>query len=132
MAPVIDRIRGVPTSLRRRTIEGLTDGQRGLFAFWILFGHGQRGVSALLGELGELTELPGFWEALQEGARRLQFPEMSRLVDQIQGLRRPGARASPERVAEAERSLREVLARGGQVAASYIRSHPDHFVQVER
>lgn len=127
---VIESIRGTPMNVRQRIYEGLTKGQQALLAFWILFSHGKDGLATFRAQVDHLATHPGFWEQLGKGARRLQFEEMSHLIDELQRLQRPGAAASQERLAELGASLQQVVMQGVHVAAAYIRSHHDDFVQM--
>ncbi len=37
--PVIQQVRGQRIEINRKVYEGLTRGQKALFAFWVLYGH---------------------------------------------------------------------------------------------
>ena len=82
--PIIREIRGKNLSVKTEASAGLTEGQRALLMFQIVYGHAGGGSAMLFGSLSYLLSHQGMWDRLRDGMRYLGASDMLRVLDELE------------------------------------------------
>jgi hypothetical protein len=84
--PVIVRVRGKSYAFKNEFSRQLTEGQRALLMFEVLFGHTSAGVVSFYENFSYLLVHPGFWAELKKGIAFFQDEPLLGIVTELERL----------------------------------------------
>jgi hypothetical protein len=110
----------------------LTRGQQAILMYQILYGHSKYGIDEFFGSLSYAMANEAFWEQLVNGMRHLGDNAIAGLIEDMHKLY-PNYRFSnfKEEKVRINRSLKTLLPETTKLAAQYIRSHVEEFVETD-
>ncbi len=124
--PTIRQIRGKNHSVKFEAYEGLTEGQRALLMFQIMYGHSKSGVTEFYAIVPHLPSGNGIWVELKKSMRYFGDLSMLQLLSELEG--DYGPRSS---VDKNNALFFEALPAAIRKIAAYIRDNPSEFISFE-
>lgn len=106
MEPTFMQIRGKDISVKSETISKLTEGQRALCMFRVMYDHAKNSASEYYAWICYLLDIPDFWTGIMNGLNFFRDTPMISLLNQTK-----------------EISLKQI--------STHIRSNPQEFVILE-
>ncbi|GGF79626.1 hypothetical protein GCM10010912_25780 [Paenibacillus albidus] len=149
MEPTFQRIRGKSPEIKTEVISHLTPGQKALCMFRVMYDHAKPSPAEYYAWISYMMDLPGYWSGVMEGLRFFGDANMIGMLEETQealaarntllGKEWSSASLSDMERDEALRiTVNSLFARFTEIAsvslqniASYIRTHPQEFVQLE-
>lgn len=146
MEPTFEQIRGKSPALKEEVISRLTQGQKALCMFLVLYGHSYKSAEEYYAWISYMLDIPGYWNSVMEGVRFFDESGTGTLLDETRERlearnQRLDKRWGDATLMDMERDagLREMVdgwyIRFKQAApvtlgmiADYIRANPDEFV----
>lgn len=146
VAPTLNRIRGKSQALKEEVYKELTDGQKALLMFQILYGHAHS-VEEFYWFMSEYVSQPRAWSAQAAGLRYFQdegmlriYEKTKRLIEskqrELASMQRSFSVMDLEHDAKLRASMLQLYEQYGSAASDslqrigvYIRNHPEQFVQ---
>ena len=137
--PVIRDIRGKNISVKLNAYEGLTEGQRTLLMFQILYGHSSNGVREFFYGSYYLDK-QGFWPQLKQAIASIGDTALLPLLDEIEQayaivkhnqdkLEQTNGEIE-SRIAYIDERLAKILPETVKMTAAYIRRYPNEFLEI--
>lgn len=148
MEPTFQLIRGQSPSIKSEVISTLTDGQRALCMFRVMYDHSSNSAGEYYAWISYMQEMPGYWSGVLEGLRFFGDHLMILLLQETKGAleRRndklgkqwgDAAITDLDRESELLDMINSLFKRFQNIAPSrlkligdYIRSHPGEFVEL--
>lgn len=122
----IEAARGRNLAVKKAVYEGLTEGQRALFSFWVMYGHVQEGWLAFF-QSGYGAYLP----MMRKGLRDIGDQDLLDSLDRAEELFREyerGGEATARQIEALDRGLDAQLAAAMGRLEALIRMRPQEFV----
>lgn len=133
---VILNIRGKNISVKLHAYEGLTEGQRVLLMFQILYGHSSNGVREFFYGSYYLDK-QGFWPQLKQAIATIGdtallplLGEIEQTYDMFKGNSEQTNQQIESRIAGIDECLAKALPETVKLTAAYIRRYPNEFVVI--
>jgi hypothetical protein len=148
MEPTFQLIRGKSPSVKAQVISQLTDGQKALCMFRVMYGHSYQSEGEFYAWLSYLQDLAGYWTEVMAGIRFFGDAPMIHLLQETKAFLEERNDKLNKQWADAvitdldrEPELLEVISglfkRFHNIApnsmkfiSEYIRSHPQEFVEI--
>jgi hypothetical protein len=131
--PIIRKARGKDPETKAKVVAGLNSGQRALFFFQVLYGHAGNGIPQFFEQISYLADQLDLWAALKSGIRYFDDTEMLELLEQMETAYHEAAKQSETTIApnELDRLYQQRIPFTLRKIGSFIRSHPEEFIQLE-
>ncbi|WP_339320327.1 hypothetical protein [Paenibacillus sp. FSL R10-2734] len=147
--PTFQLIRGKSPSIKSEVISKLTDGQRALCMFRVMYDHSCNSEGEYYAWISYLQDLPGYWTGVMGGIRFFGDEEMFFLLQETKSFleerndrlgKEWGDAAitdldhDPELFSEMSglfERFQNIAADSHRLIGEYIRSHPGEFVEIE-
>jgi hypothetical protein len=131
--PDINKVRGKSGPEKLQVFRELSDGQRALFMFQVLYGHMEHGTNGFYDQISYLADQMDIWAALRSGMRYFEADEMYDLIGKMEKgyTCRAEGRSDKETMEELDEIYRKLIPALVRSIAERIRSHPDNFLLLE-
>ncbi|WP_240418738.1 hypothetical protein [Paenibacillus periandrae] len=149
MEPTFLQIRGKDMSVKTQVIAQLTKGQQALCMFRVLYDHAKNSVIEYYAWISYLLDKPGYWSSVNEGLRFFGDTSMIRLLEETQEVlearnHKLGVQWSEATFKDLDHDnellnavsllferFHEIALDSLKQIRTYIRSNPQHFVEIE-
>lgn len=149
MEPTFQLIRGKSPTIKSEVISTLTEGQRALCMFRVMYDHSCNSAGEFYAWLAYMQELPGYWSGVMEGLRFFGDHGMILLLQDTKGLleRRNeelGQQWGDVAITDLDREpelldmisglfkrFQNIAPESLKLIGDYIRTHPEEFVELE-
>ena len=81
---IIRKVRGKAPATKSQIIMQLTNGQRALFLFQVLYGHANNGIPQFFAQISYLADRLDIWSALKSGMKYFNDIEMLSLIEKME------------------------------------------------
>lgn len=131
--PIVRRVRGKDPGIKSRVVMELSNGQRALFLFQVLYGHANHGVSPFFHQISYLMDTLDIWSALKSGIRYFDDAEMLGLIEKMEGTYYAVMDQNENTILidELDRLYKKKVPETLKRIGLYIRSNLTEFMQVE-
>jgi hypothetical protein len=149
MEPTFQQIRGKSPSIKSEVISKLTDGQKALCMFRVMYDHSRNSEGEYYAWLSYMQDLPGYWTGVMGGIRFFGDEEMCLLLQETKAFleernKRLGVQWADLSITDLDRDpelfseisglferFQHISADSHRLIGEYIRSHPGEFVEIE-
>lgn len=149
MEPTFQLIRGKSPAVKSTVISTLTEGQRALCMFRVMYDHSCNSAGEFYAWLAYMQELPGYWSGVMEGLRFFGDHEMILLLQDTKGVLEQrneelGQQWGDAVITDLEREphllatmtrlfarFQDISTESLKLTGDYIRAHAEEFVELE-
>jgi hypothetical protein len=149
MEPTFQQIRGKSPSIKSEVISKLTDGQKALCMFRVMYDHSRNSEGEYYAWLSYMQDLSGYWTGVMGGIRFFGDEEMFLLLQETKAFleernNRLGLQWVDASITDLDRDselfsemsglferFQHISADSHRLIGEYIRSHPGEFVEIE-
>ena len=131
--PMIIKTRGRSGPEKLMAYGEMSDGQRALFIFQVLYGHMKHGINGFYDHISYLTSQMDIWSALKSGMRYFGLDEMADLIGKMEEVYvcRAEGRVDPVAAEDLDAIYRKLLPALVMSISERIRNHPEDFLRLE-
>lgn len=129
--PLIWQVRGKDPLTKAGYMKTLSEAQRALFLFHVMFGHAHHGMALFFQQIAYIAESMDFWAALKASMRYFEDDEMLNLIGRMESAYSALKQGNVIPLEELDEQYNQRIASTLGLIGSYIRNNPAEFMGQE-
>ncbi len=129
--PLIWQVRGKDPLTKAQYMKTLSEAQRALFLFQVMYGHAHHGMALFFEQIAYIAESMDFWAALKASMRYFEDDEMLALIGKMEsayGALKQGNVVSPD---ELDEQYNQRITATLNIIGKSIRNNPTEYIEIE-
>lgn len=142
--PVVQQIRGKSFNIKSQVYTQLTDGQRALLMFQVIYGHTRNGINEFFDHTSYFLSEQGVWGQFRNGMKYFNEKEMLQLIEEIERFyqivqdekyQKPEFNCGNEphfknTIKQIDNKLKEIMPLSLRNIGAYIRKNSNEFIEI--
>ncbi len=131
--PLIWQVRGKDPLTKARFMKTLSEAQRALFLFQVMYGHAHHGMALFFQQIAYIAESMDYWAALKSSMRYFDDTDMLNLIGKMEEAYHAQAKGIEcgEQLNELDEKYGQRIPLTLERIGAYIRNNPAEFIKLE-